>query len=106
MEIFGVSKLDQEAGLRLVGELDVSTVGEFEEALASLEGRGQVKVDLSELTFIDSSGLHAIVAFAGTANGDGPVIVQGVSERMRRVFEITNVAQHPNLEIRVGAGGR
>jgi anti-anti-sigma factor len=45
------------------GELDIATVGAFRAALlkAASEGAGDVVVDLSEVSFIDSSGLGAIV---------------------------------------------
>jgi anti-anti-sigma factor len=45
------------------GDLDIATVGEFRAALqdAAEEGAGVVVVDLSQVSFIDSSGLGAIV---------------------------------------------
>ena len=45
------------------GELDIASVGPFRDALAQAERRaGQdVVVDLSEVSFIDSSGLGALV---------------------------------------------
>ena len=45
------------------GDLDVATVGDFREALrdAVRDGAGTVVVDLSEVAFVDSSGLGAIM---------------------------------------------
>jgi anti-anti-sigma factor len=45
------------------GELDIATVGDFRAALwdAAREGAGAVVVDLSQVSFIDSTGLGAIV---------------------------------------------
>lgn len=45
------------------GELDIARVGDFRAALRDVEreGAGAVVVDLSEVSFIDSSGLGALV---------------------------------------------
>jgi anti-sigma B factor antagonist len=45
------------------GELDIANVGDFRAALsnAAREGTGAVVVDLSEVSFIDSSALGALV---------------------------------------------
>jgi anti-anti-sigma factor len=99
MEALEITALDGGTGLRLAGELDLQTASQLNHALAGIRRNGRVTLDLSELSFIDSSGLHAIVTYAGTQSGSGPVVLEGVSETMRRIFTITNLAQHPNLEI-------
>lgn len=99
-----VHRLIGERGLRLVGELDMQSVGVVRKALAGMPGTGQATLDVSDLTFIDSSGLHAIMEFARADSGNGPLIVQGVSSTMIRLFEITNIADDPSIEVRVGAG--
>ena len=100
METLLVSPLDGERGLRLLGELDMQSAHVFREALASLPGAGQTTLDLSELTFIDSSGLHAILDFANGVNGNGALVLAGMSPMMVRLFEITNIADHLKLDIR------
>ena len=100
MESFEVVRVDGERGLRLVGELDLQTVASLEKELALLPAEGQARLDLSELSFIDSSGLHAIAEFARHENGNGPVILDGVPPLVIRVFEITNLAGAGFLEIR------
>jgi anti-anti-sigma factor len=45
-----------------VGELDIATVGALERAVLDLEDNGQMIVlDLSGLSFIDSSGLRLVI---------------------------------------------
>jgi anti-anti-sigma factor len=98
---FQVTQLDgQKTGLRLVGELDLLTAPMLMEAYEGINGNGQVTIDLSELTFIDSGGLHAIASIVAATNGNGPLIMEGASAMVRRLFEITNLADHPKLEIR------
>ena len=101
MQALEITFLEDEAGLRLAGELDLHSAQQLKDAFAGIRSNGrQAKLDLSELTFIDSSGLHAIAEVAGAPNGTGPVILEGASETMLRMFEITNLTQHPGLEIR------
>ena len=66
---------------------------------------GQATLDISELTFIDSSGLHAIEEIARAQNGNGPLILTGASPTLARLLAITDLARHPGLEIRGGESG-
>jgi anti-sigma B factor antagonist len=49
--------------LLLAGELDLVAAPALEDAVASLctDGASEVELDLGQLTFIDSTGLHAIL---------------------------------------------
>lgn len=80
----------------LVGELDSETVRHLDDALALRNGERDVTLDLSDLTFIDSHGLHTIVTFAKARD---TVTLTGVSPHIRRVFEITRLTEHPKLRI-------
>ena len=61
METFKVWSLDGFRGLALAGELDMASARVLREAFETLPGTGPATLDLAELTFIDSSGLHEIV---------------------------------------------
>ena len=64
MEVLTLVPLESPlTGFRLIGELDISTALGLKAALDGLP-QGSVTLDLAELTFIDSSGLHAIMRFA------------------------------------------
>jgi anti-sigma B factor antagonist len=43
------------------GELDAYTVGQFREALAELSTRPKLLIDMSEVPFVDSAGLGALI---------------------------------------------
>ncbi len=46
---------------RPIGELDAYTVGEFREALGGLASSPRLLIDLSEVPFMDSAGLGALI---------------------------------------------
>ena len=46
---------------RPTGELDAYTVGQFRESLAELASSPRLLIDLSEVPFMDSSGLGALI---------------------------------------------
>jgi anti-sigma B factor antagonist len=46
---------------RPVGELDAYTVGQFRESLGDLATAGRLVIDLSEVPFMDSAGLGALI---------------------------------------------
>jgi len=82
--------------LRLAGELDLGGVDEFERLLGTDEGQqaGTVVLDLRELTFIDSSGLRALImADQRVRAGGGRFVVVRGQERVDEVLQMTGVAQ-------------
>jgi anti-anti-sigma factor len=95
---FAVLPLEGRTGFRLVGELDMGTVAKLETALGMVRDQRLV-LDLTELSFIDSSGLHALVRHAQTLNGSGPLVLENVPPQVRRVFEIMKLDQHPALAL-------
>ena len=85
--------------LALSGELDALTVPDLNEVLSARNGARHVTLDLSELTFIDSTGLHAIVAYVQSREPDGTVTLTGASPHIVRVLEITRLTDLPKLRI-------
>jgi anti-anti-sigma factor len=99
--VLEISPIDPLVGLRLAGELDLFSSSELSLALADLDGYDPIHIDLSELTFIDSSGIGAILAFAQSRNGSGPVVLMNPSQAVRRAIQIVGLDQHPSIEIRL-----
>lgn len=77
--------------LTVGGEVDLATVGRFREGLHEAQGSPRVLVDLSELTFIDSSGINALVAAYHRIPTHGELRVVGLRPNIRKVFEITGL---------------
>ncbi len=67
-----IEPLTNDRGLRLAGELDASNVFSLTEPLEE-EARqgGDLTLDLTELTFIDSAGIHLLIRAAKTLEGRG-----------------------------------
>jgi anti-anti-sigma factor len=84
----------------LTGELDLSTVDKVEQELARVEGEGPpvVALDLSRLTFLDSSGLRVIVSADQRARRESRrfVVVRG-PDTVQRVFSITHLDEQLEL---------
>lgn len=79
--------------------LDASNAGSFKKAMAPIiAGNPRVVLDLTELDFVDSSGVGALLSclrLTGAAGGDArlcgvrrPVLVLFELVRMNRVFDI------------------
>jgi anti-anti-sigma factor len=80
--------------LVLAGEFDLAALPQFEDAIAAAEAGAPaaIVIDLSGLTFMDSSGLRALVTGDERARNAGRrlAIVPGPPP-VRRVFEITQL---------------
>ena len=86
--------------LRLTGELDMAGVDRFERLLIADESpeAGTFVVDMRGLTFIDSSGLRALIIADKRVRAEGGrfVVVRG-SEQVNEVLEMTGVAKQIEL---------
>lgn len=75
---------------RLTGEVDAYTVGEFREALAGLDGVNWLIIDLSEVPFMDSAGLGALIGgIRRVREGDGDVAVVSTTASLNRLLHTT-----------------
>ena len=84
---------DGERLIRLHGELDIDTVPELERALLrSRPARARVVLDLSELKFMDSTGLRVLLrARAAAEEGHWEILLRNVPANIRRLFDMTGV---------------
>lgn len=89
------------ARLTPAGELDIATVPQLERVLSSLLSRGprEIAIDLSQVTFIDSSALRVFIVLNARATSEGwSLRFINPSEQARSVFEITGAEQHLRVE--------
>jgi anti-sigma B factor antagonist len=75
---------------RPVGELDAYTVGQFRETLAELATTPRLLIDLSEVPFMDSAGLGALIGGIRRAReSDGEVTVACSRPTLTRLLHTT-----------------
>jgi anti-sigma B factor antagonist len=89
-----VSGTDQKYEIRLLGELDLSTAPQLREELLRLTDGGgpEIVVDLSELAFIDSTGLSVLITgLKRVRQQGGEMALRSPSPNTRKVLEITGL---------------
>jgi len=80
----------QTLAVRPSGELDMSTSPELVTAFGKAKGQAQLVCDLSAITFIDSSGIRALIELG--QREPERFALSGASEPVERLLELTGVA--------------
>ena len=83
--------------LTITGELDIATAPQVEEAAGAMLGEGvsELRIDLRDLTFIDSSGLRVLIALNNRATSEGwKLSLVRPSDRSMSVFQITGADEN------------
>lgn len=88
---------------KVIGEIDAYTAPVLKERLATVENTQglMAELDLSEVDYMDSTGLGVFVGFykAVTSNG-GHVKITGLNKRLHRLFEITGLSEIIDIEVK------
>jgi anti-anti-sigma factor len=76
--------------MRLIGELDISTVEAAARSMSVMAGSAtNASIDLSELTFIDSSGVRLLLNVLRDQRAKGgDLVLHAPTETVRHVFDI------------------
>jgi anti-sigma B factor antagonist len=83
----------------LSGELDIGTFPLMETAIApAIAKGGPVVLNLSDLTFIDSTGVGSIVRSLQLLPS-GCILLHGVRDAVQRVLDLMNVNQASNVHV-------
>jgi anti-anti-sigma factor len=81
--------------IRAIGELDLAACKAFEtEVNVALQSdAAAVSLDLRDLSFIDSTGLRALVIAVGLSEAKGrrPRVVRQTSPAVQRTFDLTGI---------------
>ena len=88
------SRTDGAAVVRVIGELDLATAPQLREVFADLTGQGtiHVTVDLSEMAFIDSTGVTVLVSgLKRLHDAGGDMALESPKASAMKVFEITGL---------------
>jgi anti-sigma B factor antagonist len=78
--------------VEVAGELDMATAPQLEAVAADVlsTGRG-VTIDMGGVTFVDSSGLGAVLRIASSLDGQGPLRLVNVPPLVARVIQLTGL---------------
>jgi anti-anti-sigma factor len=90
-------------GFHLEGELDIATADDLSTILRAAvteNGPDPLELDFSGVSFMDSSGLRALLEAAGLLNGNGSMVILNPSAQVRRVLDISIPGGTPGLEVR------
>jgi anti-anti-sigma factor len=99
--VLTVARDGNTAVLGLRGELDAYSAPGLDENVARLlqDKVGAIVLDLSATTFLDSSGLRAILtAQRRLADAGGELTLRAPSEPVTRLLEITGLSEHFSVE--------
>ncbi len=75
------------------GDVDVYTAPALDKQLQDLAGEGytQVRIDLSDVSYLDSEGLKVLIRLRNSLGCDGEVRILGARGTVKRVFEISGL---------------
>lgn len=95
-------RADPKGVLWLTGEFDLAAIDAFEAAFeaaidAVLDTQSELVLDLSELTFLDSTGIRAFLIAAGQV--DDGVILRRPTQVVRRVLDLVRIDGHHGIRI-------
>lgn len=85
----------------LTGEIDVSTSNRVREALIAISNSGEssVVVDMANVTFMDSTGLAALVGpLKRFRSMNGQIVLHSPSKGVQKVLEITGLTRVFTIE--------
>lgn len=87
--------------LEVEGEIDAYTAPQLKERAATIEWTEEtvVQMDLSKVTYMDSTGLGVFVGIYKRAHAAGGTFqLRGLNERLYRLFEITGLNEVIDIE--------
>jgi anti-anti-sigma factor len=108
METFGtqLSRTNGQAYVRVHGELDLYTAPQLWETIdaAIADTPQELVIDLSDVSFVDSSGLAVLVrAYKRLRPVAGTVIVRGAADQVYMALEVTKLNTLLTVEASVPA---
>ena len=90
-------RTDPDGVLWLSGEVDLAVVDRVLAAADEHVGRSDLVVDLSEVTFVDSAGLAAIIELGLRTRC--PMVLRSPSPLVRRLLELVRLEGHGGIRI-------
>lgn len=102
-----ITEMNAEVHAKLAGEIDAYTAPKVREELFKYGDKQKLHmiVDLSDVSYMDSTGLGVFVGlFKALKANDGRLTLTGMSDRLKRLFEITGLADVMEINTEVEGG--
>jgi anti-anti-sigma factor len=98
VDLLAIRQLPESGEFALEGELDIASA---EVLLSRVDGvpEGDLVLDLSGLSFMDSSGLRAILRLAQSRNGNSSVVLRNPTQPVARVLGIAMPGNVPGVRV-------
>jgi anti-sigma B factor antagonist len=99
---------DKEIWVNVAGEIDAYTAPKLREELFPFaEGDNTIIVHLKNVSYLDSTGLGVFVSLFKQLNkNEGELKLTDLSDRLKRLFEITGLSNIMNITGTLEDGGR
>jgi anti-anti-sigma factor len=89
---FSFRRLDGTRSARLIGELDLAVYDEaLDQVLEAFRGPGDVTLDLSQLTFVDSNGIRLLIQLRRFLDPEDRIILRSPSPMVRKTLEVVGM---------------
>ncbi|HVD70043.1 MAG TPA: STAS domain-containing protein [Actinomycetota bacterium] len=89
---------EQSRSARFSGEIDLASYDRFTAAMSQLGSTGDIVCDLTDVTFMDSSGIRLFVQMQRSRDAGSAVVLRNPAPNVERVFALTGLS---DLGIRV-----
>ncbi|MCA1057092.1 anti-sigma factor antagonist [Rossellomorea aquimaris] len=103
-----IQEKESEFFVKVAGEIDAYTAPKLKETLqpsAETESDKDIVVDLSDVSYMDSTGLGVFVGLFKAINARGGQLkLVGLSNRLQRLFDITGLGDIMNINSKVEGG--
>lgn len=87
-------------GFRLVGEVDLSNASRLSEILlGAVQAGGDITLDLSEVTFMDSTAIQVLLRAGKRIEGRGRLVLYRPGTLVQNVLKLIKADQLPGLDI-------
>jgi anti-anti-sigma factor len=97
---FTVQSDTDDRTFRLAGELDLATANDLLQQLSgALATGGDIVLDLSELTFMDSSGVRTLITVSSDLGDRGKLVLRSARGEVGEVLKMVRADTFPNVEI-------
>jgi anti-sigma B factor antagonist len=91
---------DPNGAIVVHGDIDVAGGPILEAAILEYQGADPLVIDLSDVYFIDSSGLRSLLGASRRARERGAtVVLRDVGPEVLRLLEITGTTEHFSIEV-------